>query len=307
MLSINSRKRWVVLTAPLAIAVLSSGLSGCGNGSSTPVKVIIGSNTGTRIVFNNITGSNLGLYTMSPDGTGSKRITDGTKLERSPSISPDGKRIVFAATSPSSFFISNVDGSSQVAWTAPSSYSQSFTPSYGFSGTRVVFVGDANLFTADEYGNGVTRVTSFTTGDILTPSYSPDAKKILFTRKDPDGSLFVCTIGITGIGAATLTPAASKNFLPRYTPDGTKIIFVSNRNGNNQIYSMKSDGTLQTRLTNNATNDTDPIVSPDGTKIAFYSDRETTGSFKVYTMNIDGTGQTKASDLVGDGVSLDWK
>ena len=64
---------------------------------------------------------------------------------------------------------------------------------------------------------------------------------------------------------------------------------------------------MQTRLSNTTSKETDPVLSPDGKKIAFYSDREFSRAFKVYTMNIDGSNQTKLSDIQGEGVSLDWR
>ena len=197
--------------------------------------------------------------------------------------------------------------SNATAWPATTAFARAFTPVYGPSGSRVVLVGDRNLFTAPDTGLSTTRVTNFPTGDINNPSFSPDLKQILFTRKDSATAQFVCTINANGTFPVTLTPAASLNYYPRYSPDGNSIIFISNRDGNNQVYIMKADGSVQTRLSNTTSNETDPVLSPDGTKIAFYSDRESPGAFKVYTMNIDGSNQTKLSDILGDGISLDWR
>ena len=74
-----------------------------------------------------------------------------------------------------------------------------------------------------------------------------------------------------------------------------KIAFESNRDGNNEIYVMNSDGTGQTRLTTNAGDlDADPAWSPDGTKIVFVSSRD--GNLEIYKMNPDGTGQTRITN-----------
>ena len=78
---------------------------------------------------------------------------------------------------------------------------------------------------------------------------------------------------------------------PAYSPDGTKIAFVSTRDGNWEVYTMNIDGTGQTRLTFNTGLDESPAYSPDGSKITFASNRD--GNFEIYTMNSDGSGQTR--------------
>jgi Tol biopolymer transport system component len=68
-----------------------------------------------------------------------------------------------------------------------------------------------------------------------------------------------------------------------------KIAFVSNRDGNFEIYVMNPDGRAQTRLTYNTYPDTEPVWSPDGSKIAF--DRVIDGQYQIYVMNADGTAE----------------
>ncbi len=75
----------------------------------------------------------------------------------------------------------------------------------------------------------------------------------------------------------------------------TKITFVSNRDGNDEIYVMNADGTNQTRLTSNAAFDSNPSFSPDGSKIAFQTDRD--GNLEVYSMNSYGGGETNLTKL----------
>jgi len=66
-----------------------------------------------------------------------------------------------------------------------------------------------------------------------------------------------------------------------------KIVFVSDRDGNADIYSCNPDGSDISRLTNNAAIDEEPAWSPDGSQIAFVSDR--TGHREIYIMNADGS------------------
>ena len=71
------------------------------------------------------------------------------------------------------------------------------------------------------------------------------------------------------------------------TVAGEKIAFVSDRDGNPEIYSVNLDGTGVTRLTNAPGSDDEPAWSPDGQRIAFSSDR--TGFPEVYVMNANGS------------------
>jgi TolB protein len=78
-------------------------------------------------------------------------------------------------------------------------------------------------------------------------------------------------------------------------PNG-QIAFSSNRDGNFEIYAMNSDGSDETRLTENDANDFDPSWSPDGEKVAFSSFRDGFNNQEIYVMNADGTDQTRLTD-----------
>lgn len=74
-----------------------------------------------------------------------------------------------------------------------------------------------------------------------------------------------------------------------------KIVFVSNRDGNDEIYSMNYDGSGVTRLTNNTFEDSSPDWSPDGSKIVFDSNRS--GEYEIYVMDANGGNQTKITTM----------
>jgi hypothetical protein len=83
--------------------------------------------------------------------------------------------------------------------------------------------------------------------------------------------------------------------VPEGIPTGqADIAFVSFRDGNLEIYTMKADGTEQRRLTNNSSSDSYPDWSPDGSKIAFFGSRD--GNSEIYTMNADGSNQSRVTN-----------
>jgi TolB protein len=82
-----------------------------------------------------------------------------------------------------------------------------------------------------------------------------------------------------------------ENWLPAWSPDGTKIAFSSTRDGNPEIYIVNRDGSGLRRITNNPSIDITPTWSPSGTQIAFTSDRS--GTPQIYVVGIDGLNLSK--------------
>jgi Tol biopolymer transport system component len=83
---------------------------------------------------------------------------------------------------------------------------------------------------------------------------------------------------------------------PALSPDGKKIAFASDRDGDFEIYAVSldrlDDGQKLINLTDNdRADELFPAFSPDGKKIAFASDRD--GNFEIYVMNSDGSNQTR--------------
>ncbi|CAN5442462.1 hypothetical protein BH18ACI2_BH18ACI2_07710 [soil metagenome] len=91
----------------------------------------------------------------------------------------------------------------------------------------------------------------------------------------------------------SLTNNLATDWHPKYSPDGTRIVFASDRDGNFEIYVMNADGSAPRRLTHNSAEDLTPVWSPDSTKIAFTSKRD--GNDEIYVMNADGSDQTNIS------------
>jgi TolB protein len=114
------------------------------------------------------------------------------------------------------------------------------------------------------------------------------AGNLVFTRNYTD--LF--KINLDGTGETRLTRNDGINFNGSVSPDGTKIVFNSTRDGNDEVYIMNADGSSQLRLTSSPGADAEPDFTASG-KIVFFSERD--GIRQIYVMNADGTGQTRVT------------
>ena len=90
---------------------------------------------------------------------------------------------------------------------------------------------------------------------------------------------------------------------PNWSPDGTRIALVSDRDGDLDVYTMLPNGSSVRQLTFNDGFEFRPNWSPDGGQITFTSGRD--GDAEVYVMDADGTNQTNvtANPAGDDGFS----
>jgi uncharacterized protein YjdB len=84
-----------------------------------------------------------------------------------------------------------------------------------------------------------------------------------------------------------------------FSPDGSRIAFVSTRDGNPEIYLMDADGTNAVRITNDPQADARPVFTADGAGLLFESQRS--GKSQIYSMALDG-GNVQA--LTSDSASM---
>ena len=85
--------------------------------------------------------------------------------------------------------------------------------------------------------------------------------------------------------------------------NGNKIVFQSDRDGDDESFVMNADGTGVQQLTDNDDDDWIPAWSPNGDKIVFASDRELSGNccdYEIFVMDADGTGVTHLTDNNGN-------
>ena len=99
----------------------------------------------------------------------------------------------------------------------------------------------------------------------------------------------VAASSFAATGGARPAPAPAPAAPPQ---SALPIVFISNRDGDTEIYRMNSDGSGTTRLTyKTPAVDRDPRLSPGGGQVVFTSNRD--GNFEVYVMNADGGWQTR--------------
>ena len=116
------------------------------------------------------------------------------------------------------------------------------------------------------------------------------------------GEIFVADAD--GKNQYQLTNNDAKDVDPSWNVDGSKIVFCSDRDGDNEIYVMNSNGSEPTRLTFDGASDIQPCFSPDGSKIAFASNRD--GDYDIYTIDLNGSNLTRLTNAAGDDTHPAW-
>jgi Tol biopolymer transport system component len=109
------------------------------------------------------------------------------------------------------------------------------------------------------------RWARFTTseGTWISLDVSPDGETIVF---DLLGDLY--TIPVTGGRAARLTSGTAHDMQPRFSPDGRRVVFVSDRSGDNNVWIINADGTGLRPLTDGVESSYfSPAWSPDGREV----------------------------------------
>ena len=119
---------------------------------------------------------------------------------------------------------------------------------------------------------------------------------------DTPDDIFVMNLADGSVTNLTHHPA--RDWGPRWSRDGGKIAFVSDRDGPFELYVMDTDGANPTRLTHNVGLKGPFDWSPDGGRIAFASDRD--GAPELYVMDADGSNLTRLTNSMGFMGTFDW-
>jgi Tol biopolymer transport system component len=220
-----------------------------------------------KIAFVSGTPGSYDIYTMNADGSGRTQLTSAPGDDLDPVWSPDGTRIAFASDRE----------------------------------------GELSIYSMDADGSNATRVT--TTPLAFSPSWSPDGAKLAFEGIRPlasanNADIWVVNEDGSGLTNVTQSDESWEEF-PAWSPDGSRLVFDASDGLDTEIFLVNVDGSNRTQLTDNfdafrPPGDYLPAWSPDGSKIAFVSERDTVFdpftsalSPEIYTMNADGSGQTR--------------
>jgi Tol biopolymer transport system component len=226
---------------------------------------------GSKLAFVSDRDGNAEIYVMNSDGTGVRRLTNNVAFDEGPAWSPDGTQIAFYSNRDGHFEIYVMQASGQGVTrltrnlpsqcTHPPGCAREMFPVWSPDGTKLAFEHRANDFGAEidimnADGSGVRRLTGPGGGRL---DWSRTGK-IVFAPLRGDYEIFVVTV--TGATVTQLTNNSGADDNPAWSPDGSKIVFASDRDGNVHLYAMNLDGSGVTRLTHSAAFESGPAWGP---------------------------------------------
>ena len=146
-----------------------------------------------------------------------------------------------------------------------------------------------------------------------------DAQARIAFTSNRDGNAEIYVMDADGGNQRRLTKNRHVDASPSWSPDGKRIVFVSDRDGhlnirgrsNYDIYVMDADGSNQQNVTNDPSDDGSPSWSPDGKRIVFSSDRdmdrgEAAHNLEIYVMDADGKNQERLTKNLTEDKYPSW-
>jgi len=198
-------------------------------------------------------------------------------------------------------------GGELLAEYAASISSYALQEEYGYrNGQLLITAAPGHGSSGTEYGPGFPYASLNSSALPVMPE-SGTAKIVFASNRDGTAQLY--SMNTDGSGVLRLTDDAANDESPRWSPNGSQIVFQSDRDnvfsGMADIYLMNADGSGQVRLTSDGSDDSAPAWSPDGTKIVFQSARNGV-NYQIYVMNADGSGQVNISNSAANDTQPCW-
>ena len=297
-------------TDPTVVTVTASGLVTAVSTGSALIKASFANATGTAAVtvgnpnvLRNVIlydTEEFGLSTLSvvrPDGTGRRRLTTDQFGYFAPSISPDGRRIAFATFG--GIYVMNADGTGTTL-VVSRGFIGDRNAVWSPDGSQLAFrsevsgpFGDAGrVFVVNTDGTGLRQLSPDVPDPNVfyysddNPSWSPDGQRIAFSRF---GELTIINVDGTGMTDVP-TPDGAQEL--SWSPDGTRIAYSSWKT-TRDIFVSNVDGSSPMRVASAPEQENAPRWSPDSRKLVFT--RVLNGYFQIFTINADGTGESRLS------------
>lgn len=234
---------------------------------------------------------------------------DGNRIARGsqPTWSPSGKQIGFVRDG--QIFVVDADGKHERRLTKrnpPGLHWPGRFPAWSRDGTRIAFTGTRDVFTVALATRKLNLLTHSQHSWIanFAPAYSPDGKTIALSHSTDAFNSDIFLMSPNGRNLRRLTRSQGtdgtpgEETMPAWSPDGRTIVFVSNRDGNFELYAIDRNGRNERRITNTPRSDEEsPRFSRDGKRLLYVHEG------RVATTSLDGTGVRE----LGLGTSADWK
>lgn len=278
-----SRRGAIVVSLALGCSALGS--------IGAPVRAVYPGANG-RVVFMSTMdpGPDPEIFSMKPDGTDVKQLTENDLSEGYPCVSPDGSEIAFSADvlADSEIFTMPVDGNTDPVQLTENE-SNDFDPCWSPNGQKLIYwsaTGESSfLQKMDASGGNPVQITP-TNGHFAHPVWSVTG------RIAADRNAEIVTLKPDGSDVKRLTHNDVTDFLPDWSPDGKKIVFTTIRGSNYDAIVVDADGSHRVNVTHTDKKaEARAVWSPDGRRIAFNQDFAPKGvpESDVMTIRADGT------------------